>query len=135
MASGAAVLRNWSIRGKEALGVTWRLEALPTALPLTRRLGGVLGPVMEISVLPMLHARQDLPFRGLIAFQLIGDDDPGNVVAAFEQLPKALLGRCCIAAALDETIEHRPVVIYRPPQVMAFALDGQKHFVKMPLVA
>ena len=43
---------------EEALRMACRLEAPHDLLPLARRLVGVFRPVIEVPVLPMLHARQ-----------------------------------------------------------------------------
>jgi hypothetical protein len=47
---------------------------------------GVLGTVIEIPMLAVLYPREHLPLGGLIAFQLIGDEDPRDLLAAFEDL-------------------------------------------------
>jgi hypothetical protein len=31
-------------------------------------------------------------------------------------------------------VQHVTVLIYRPPQIMAFALDGENHLIHVPLV-
>jgi hypothetical protein len=36
---------------------------------------------------------------------------------------------------LDENIQDVAILIDRPPQVMPFAVDGQKHLIQVPLVA
>ena len=59
----------------------------------------VLGAIVQIAVLPVFDTRQDLSFRCTIAFQLIGDDDPWDVVAAFEELAEELLCRLLVASA------------------------------------
>ena len=43
---------------EEALRMACRLEAPHDLLPLARRLVGVFRPVIEVPVLPMLHAKQ-----------------------------------------------------------------------------
>jgi len=57
-----------------------------------------------------------------------------NVPAPFEELPKELLGGVLVSATLDENAEHAAVLIYGPPQIVPFAVDGEKHLVHMPLV-
>src|SRR5262245_36674072 len=90
VASRAEVLGNRSIRGEELLGMTRRFEPLHAALALARRLMGVLGAVIEIAVLTMFHTGQYLPLGGAVAFELIRNDDPGHVLAPFQQLAEEL---------------------------------------------
>ena len=58
---------NRTVRGEKALRVPGGLEPLHTPLPLAGGLVGVLGPVVEVPVLPMLHARQDLALGRAVA--------------------------------------------------------------------
>ena len=54
---------------------------------------------------------------------------------ALEQLAEELLRRVLVPAALHQDIEDIAVLIHRPPQVMAFTIDGEEHLIQMPLVA
>ena len=111
VASRAKMLRDRSIRSKEALGVTRRLEALHPALPLTRRLVGVLGAIVHIAVLPMFHPRQEFSLGGAVAFQLVGDKHPWHVRQAFEQLTKELFCGVLIPPVLHQDIENLAILI------------------------
>jgi hypothetical protein len=86
MPSRAEVLRNVTIRGEKPLGLSWRLEALHAPLPLTRGLMRVFRTVVEIAMLAMVHAREDLLLRSAITFELVRDDHPWHVRQAFEGL-------------------------------------------------
>jgi len=46
-----------------------------------------------------------------------------------------LLGRLLIPTTLHENIEDITVLIDRPPQIVPFALDRQKHLIEVPFVA
>jgi hypothetical protein len=89
---------------------------------------------MQIAVLPVLDARRHLPLRGTIAFQSIGDDDPWDVVAALEERAEELLGRLLVTPALHQDGEPMAVLIHRPPEIVAFAANGEKDLVQRPLV-
>jgi hypothetical protein len=54
-------------------------KPLHAALSLTRWRVGVFRPIVQIAVLAVLHARHYLALGGLIALQLIRDDDSGDV--------------------------------------------------------
>jgi hypothetical protein len=104
MSTWAKVLGNGTIRGQEALGVSWRFEPLHAALPLAGWLMGILGAIVEIAVLPMFHPRENLPLRRPVALQLIGDDHPWDIPAAFEELAEELFRCDLVAPALDKDI-------------------------------
>jgi hypothetical protein len=50
-----------------------------TPFPLARGLMRVLGTVVQRAVLPKLHARQYFPLGSIVAFELLGDDDPWHI--------------------------------------------------------
>ncbi len=79
MPSWAKVLGNRTIGGKEALGMSGGLESLHPLLPLAGRWMGILGAVVQVAVLPMLDAGQDLPRGRPVTFQLIRNDHAGDV--------------------------------------------------------
>jgi hypothetical protein len=54
---------------------------------------GTFSPVVQVAVLPVFDAREDLPLGSPVAFQPIGDDDPWHVPASFEELAEERLGR------------------------------------------
>src|SRR2546427_6162249 len=86
-------------------------------------------------MLAMFHPRGLLSLSGSIALQFIGDDHSRHVGQSFEQLAEKLLCGPLIPAALDQNIQHVPLLIHGPPEIMARALNRQKHFVQVPLVA
>jgi hypothetical protein len=95
----------------------------------------VLGTVVEVAVLPVFDAREDLSLRRAVAFQPIGDDDPWYVPAAFEELAEELLGGMLVPPTLHQDIEHSPVLIHSPPEIMALPIDREEDFIQLPLVA
>jgi hypothetical protein len=95
----------------------------------------VLRAVVERAVLPVFHTRQDLPLGRPVAFQLIRDDDPWHVLAAFEELAEARLGGRLMTAPLHEEIQPTVVLIHRPPHIMASPLNRGKHLIEMPCVS
>ena len=120
---------------EEALRMACRLEAPHDPLPLARRLVGVFRPVIEVPVLPMLHARQYFPLGRAIAFELVGDDHPRNIPAALEQLTEEFLGGVLVPPTLDQHIQHITVLIHLPPQVVTLLIDGEEDLIKVPLLA
>jgi hypothetical protein len=56
----------------------------------------------------------------------------GRYRRPFEQLAEELLRRILIPAALQQDIQHVPVLIHSPPQIVTIALDRQKYFTSHP---
>jgi hypothetical protein len=110
------------------------LEPPHGPFPLTRRLMGVLHPIVQIAVLPVFHTGHDLARGGTVALGLVRDDHPWDIPAPFEELAEEFLGCSLIPPALHQDIKHVPLLIHRPPQIMAFALNGQEHLIQVPLI-
>ena len=97
---------------------------------------GVLAPVIERATLATFHPREELPLRCTVALQFIRDDDAWNVLTPFEQTPaKELLRGSLVPLTLYEDIEDIVVLIHRAPEVVPFAMNGQKDLVQVPFVA
>jgi len=104
MPARAEMLSNGTIGREELLGVPRRLEPLHAPLPLAGGLMGVLRAVIEIPMLAVLHPRQNLLLCGTIAFELVRDDHPRNILAALEPLAEESLGRVLVPPTLDQDI-------------------------------
>jgi hypothetical protein len=85
-------------------------------------------------VLTMCDAGQDCPLCRAIALQLGGHHHPRHVLAPFEEPAEELLRSVLLAAALPQEIQAVAVLIHRPPEVVALALDGEKDLIEMPCV-
>ncbi len=53
---------------------------------------------------------------------------------AFQQVAEEAHRRMCIASALHQHINGIAVLIHGSPEILRFALDGHKHFIKMPRI-
>src|SRR5262245_1092258 len=129
MSSRAEVSGNRAIGGEEPLRMFSRLEPLHLALPLAGGLMRVLRAVNEIPMLAVLHARQYCPLGSTIAFELVRDDHPRNVPAALEQLAEESLGGLLVPPALHQNVEDIPLLIDRTPEVAAFPIHREEHFI------
>ena len=135
MPARTEVLGDGTIGGEKPLGVAWGLEPLHAPLPLAGGLVRVLCAIIEIPMLAMFHPWENLALGGSVALEFIGDDHARYVRQPFEELAEELLRGLLVPAALHQDIQHVPVLIHCPPQIVMLALDRQKHLIHMPLVA
>jgi len=120
------------VGGKKLLRMANRFEPSHVAFPSSRGLVRHLTAVVEIPALPMLDALQDLAFRGPVGSKFIRHDHPRYITQALQQLAKEALGRILVAAALDQHIEHVPVLIDGPPEIVEFAADANEQLIQKP---
>ena len=100
----------------EALRVAGGLESPHASLPFARRLMGVLGAVVQISVLPVCDGGHDDSFGGSIAAQLVGHDHARTAMAGGpQQLAEESHGRESVPLWLDQNINDDTVLIDGPP--------------------
>src|SRR3954466_5471526 len=83
----------------------------------------------------MLDRRHHLRLRGAVARQLVRDHDTRGPALLFQQLAKQALGGPLVAPALDQNVEHDPILVDSPPEPVLRSPDHQAHFVQVPLVA
>jgi hypothetical protein len=134
MPARAEVLGDGTVGGEELLGVPWRFEPLHAPLALTRGLVGVLGAVIEIPMLAVFYSQEHLPLGGPIAFQFVGTEYPRDILAGFEELAEEFLGRVLVPPTLNEDIQHVPVLIHGPPEIVPLPIAGEEHLIKVPFV-
>src|SRR3954454_22975032 len=83
----------------------------------------------------MLDRRHHLRLRGAVARQLVRDHDTRRPRLPLQQLAKQTLGGPLVAPALDQDVEHDPILVDSPPEPVLRSPDHQAHFVQVPLVA
>src|SRR3954453_2305575 len=64
----------------------------------------------------MLNRGHHLSLRSAIARQLVRDHHTRHAGLALQQLPEQALGGPLVAPALDENVEHNPILIDSPPE-------------------
>ena len=117
------MLRNGPMGGEETLGLPRGLEPLHTSLALARGLVGVLGAIIKIPMLAMFHPWQDLALGGSVALQFVRDDHAWHIFQSLEELAEKLLRSLLIPSPLHQEIQHVPVLIDHPPQIVMLTLD------------
>ena len=132
MPSRAKALGHGSICRAKALGLTGRCEPLHATLPWPRGPMGVLTPMIEVATLPVCHPWPYLACSATVAFELIRHDAARHTPQALEQPAKERFRGFRMVLTLHQDFPDMVVLIDGPPQVMAFAVNGQTHFIQMP---
>src|SRR5689334_17551448 len=83
----------------------------------------------------MLNTGQDLAFRGTVAGELVRDQDARHAGLTLQQLAEQALGGPLVPPALDQGVEHDPILVDSSPQPVLRSPDHQAHFVQVPFVA
>jgi hypothetical protein len=94
----------------------------------------VLCAVVEIPMLAMFYAREQLALGGSVAFEFIRYDHARYVGQSLEQLAEKPLRGLLVTVTLHQNVEDVAVLIHCPPEIMPLTLDGEKDLVEMPLV-
>src|SRR3954451_22144483 len=84
---------------------------------------------------PVLDRGHHLTLGGAVARQLVRDQDTRGSALLFQQLAEEALGGPLVPPALDEDVEHDPILIDSPPEPVLRSPDRQAHFVQVPFVA
>ncbi len=124
-----------AVRREEPLRLSRRLE--PLYLPLSPSGGPmrILGTIIEITACPVAGIGHDLPMRNTVTAQAVGDEAPRLVLQPLQKALEEALRRGRIPAILHEDVEHDPVLIHRPPEIVQRAIDLDEHLVEVPGVS
>jgi hypothetical protein len=71
----------------------------------------------------MFHTRPCLSLRRAVAPELIRDQHPGHILAAFQQLTEACLRGLHIPPRLEEDAPHMPILIHGALEILACPID------------
>src|ERR1700759_1902594 len=82
----------------------------PLHLPLSSSCGPmrVLGPIIQISALPMLDARKRLSLSDTMALQLVGHDDALLRAHTLQQALEEAPGGIAVSRALNRNVHYTP---------------------------
>src|SRR3954454_9845725 len=73
----------------------------------------------------MLDRGHHLVFRGAVARQLVRDHDTRGPHLPLQQLAEQALGGLFAPPALDQDVEHDPILVDSPPEPVLLAPDHQ----------
>ena len=73
--------------------------------------------------------------RHAITAQAISDQAPRFVFQPVQQTLEEALGRRGTPAVLHEDVEHDPVLVHCPPEIVQHAVDPDEHLIEVPGVS
>jgi len=123
------------MNGDETLEMPGGLDSLHDPLSLSRRLMGILRPVIQSLVRTMFDAGHNVAFGRAVGSEFIGDHDAWRMALTFQKLSHQTFGSVGITAALHQHIENEAILIDSSPQPMFLAANGDDDLIEMPFVA
>src|SRR5829696_9533070 len=84
---------------------------------------------------PVLNAGHDLTLCSTVARQLVRDHHPRHAGLTLDQLPEPALGGPLVPPALDQDVEHEPVLVDGSPEPVLLTRNLHLDLVQMPPVS
>jgi hypothetical protein len=125
---------NDSVYLDKPLGLPSRFEPSHSSLPFAGRLMRVLCPVIQVSMLPVRHARHHYSFRCSVTAQFVRNNDPRFARSYTQKLAKESHRGKAIPLRLNQNIEDNAVLINSAPEVVSDAIDLEEDFIEMPFI-
>src|SRR3954468_18823350 len=84
---------------------------------------------------PMLDRGHHVCLCSGVAGELVRDHDTRGPALLFQQLAEQALGGLLVPPALDQDVEHDPILVNSPPEPVLRSPDPQAHFVEVTFIA
>ena len=81
------------------------------------------------------HRRQNFTVRCRIAPQLVRHQPPRYGALPLQEPTKEPFSRAGVAISLNEYVDHVPILVDSPPEIVTPTLDGHEDFIQVPHVA
>ena len=131
MPADAEEILDDAVDRREALKVRDRFEAAHLALTLAGRLMRHFDSIVRIRGCAV-HDRLDQGTAGgLIARQLVGDQAARDGALCFQELAEESDRSSSIPSGLHEDVDHIPILVNRPPQVLRPALHPHEQLIEI----
>jgi hypothetical protein len=134
MAAGTKQVTDSGMDSQKPLSLAGGLKPVHLSLLLPRGLMRYFRLVVQAARQAVLNAGKDLSVSGAVAAQLIGDEPPGHVAPALEQLLEKALSHALVAPFLHEDIQRLVVLLPSSPEIMDCTVDLDLHLIQVPFV-
>jgi hypothetical protein len=94
----------------------------------------ILRSVVQIPTSSMFDLGQQLTVSHIVAFQLVGHDDPWLVLQLPQQAFEEALRGFAVSSFLHQDIKDDTILVDGPPQVVLHTLDADEDLVHMPAI-
>ncbi len=119
--------------GKEkSLRGSSRFKTLHSSFALSNRQVRIFRPVVLPAAKIMVLGKSQLLQGSAVRWQFVGDEGIRNKALLFQQFAHQLQRCFLVSTGLDQDIQHFTLAVHRPPEVHPFAVDGDKHLIKVP---
>lgn len=95
---------------------------------------GVHRPVVQVLRSAVLHAAHQPSVGHTVAGQLVGDQNPRHVLQSREQLAEKPGRGRGVTSGGNQDVQHIPVLVNRPPQIVSLPVDLDEYLVKVPRI-
>ena len=85
-----------------------------------------------VSGVDVVDGRHHGSMCGIITVEFVGDVPSRFTALSFDQATEEALRRLLVASPMHQDINRITVLVHGSPQILLFALNGHKHFIKMP---
>ena len=134
MALRIEVVVDLAVDGNEFLKCLRPTEFERRRLSSSKRLVGILGPIILPATDVAASEVADLPHRRAVGAQPVGDNDFGTAVALRGFLEE-FQGGGLVPRLADEELQHLALVIDGPPKIVELTVDLHKNLIDMPAPA
>src|SRR5512136_1568645 len=94
---------------------------------------GILCPVILPATCVVSPRNPQLAQRCAVGSELVGHDGGWSDAVLFQQFPHQLERRLAVSPRLNQDVQDLAFAVHGTPDVQLSAVDGDKHFVEMPL--
>jgi len=88
-----------------------------------------LSQIVRIAFRVVIHGRHDVSVGGVVAPQLVRNQLPWLAPLLLQKLAKEPFGCTGVAVSLNQDIDHVPVLIDGPPQIVSLSSDPHEDLV------
>ena len=135
MPADAEEIPDDAVDGREALEVRDQFEAAHLALAVAGRLMRYFDSIVRIRGCAVHDRRDQSTAGGLIARQLVGDQAARDGALCFQELVEESDRSSPIPSGLHEDVDHIPILVNRPPQVLRSALHPHEQLIEIPRIS